>query len=914
MFYVLGRVVPDPKIDPPVSPLTLTAIQNNSYIKLNKTGNPVVNGLQYRRNESDEWQPYDIGTQISLSNSGDYVQFQNIEDELSNGDYDYVKFEMSGKIKASGNIQSMLNYSDSCIYGCYTKLFENCTSLVEIPDLSEIKVYNDYAFSKTFNNTGLTKIELNLNGDLNYSEIFYRTFENCNNVLSTIINIDTNKIGSYCFDETFSRCNVGILSGTINANIARMYAFQNTFANYEDDEEQAEKYKLRDASNLQFKLNKIGFAGFYNMFKNRQTLQTAPEFDHFLIIDPCSFYGIFENCDNLINPPTKLPWDKIPDYCFSRMFYNCNKLNKTPQIHANTLLHESRYYFDSDDYAEWEESGMFPYEDIHQDEFGNYYANVVHGSQMESMFQNCTALTTIPVLSAVNISTNCYSNMFKRCETLTGGLDVLPATKIGDYSYSSMFRECYALKTAPKILVNDYLDIPYYDYETDSIKYRKSINCFDYMFCDCSVLTGGVTDLYLNEITDYCYSNMFKNCKKLINAPNLHGTIVNTESYLSMFENCNSLLSIPDFDIIELKGTSCCDSMFRYCTSLTGGITHLSAPNLTKSCYASMFNQCTTLITAPKIDATGYAQENSCRNMFSSCIALTGGVTDLYIDELNKSCYYHMFDRCTSLITAPKIHATKGFDSNSCCSNMFLYCSSLTGGVDILSGSIMGDHCCDYMFANCTSLTQTPQLPATKLLEACYEHMFENCTSLINAPELPATELQNGNHYNNMFSNCTSLINGSTIKANNMGEYSCFEMFKDCISLTNIPNLSAMILANSCYEGMFRGCTTLIQAPKLYATALANSCYKNMFSSCIALTTAPELVAPILVNDCYYEMFENCNSLNYINVNFTEWNPSNATRYWLNNISTTGTFVCHNELSDIRDVHHIPIDWTRVNK
>lgn len=95
MFYVLGKIVPDPEIEPPIPiniPLTLTATQNNSYVKLNKNGNPTVNGLQYRTDENDEWQPYTIGTRINLSN-GEYVQFQNTEEELSNYNNN-VNFEM----------------------------------------------------------------------------------------------------------------------------------------------------------------------------------------------------------------------------------------------------------------------------------------------------------------------------------------------------------------------------------------------------------------------------------------------------------------------------------------------------------------------------------------------------------------------------------------------------------------------------------------------------------------------------------------------------------------------------------------------------------------------------------------------------------------------------------------------------
>ena len=115
--------------------LTFIALQP-STIKLTATGNPVTNGLQYRTDIFSDWQTYNIDDVINL-NTGDKVQFRNIKNQLSlpTDEYvmdDYVNFEMTGSISASGNIQSMLNYSKSCKPYCYRSLFENCKSLNNI--------------------------------------------------------------------------------------------------------------------------------------------------------------------------------------------------------------------------------------------------------------------------------------------------------------------------------------------------------------------------------------------------------------------------------------------------------------------------------------------------------------------------------------------------------------------------------------------------------------------------------------------------------------------------------------------------------------------------------------------------------------------------------------------------------------
>ena len=57
--------------------LTLTAEQAGSTVVLKKSGSPLVDGIQYKLNKGG-WQPYTIGTTITLTNVGDYVQFQDL--------------------------------------------------------------------------------------------------------------------------------------------------------------------------------------------------------------------------------------------------------------------------------------------------------------------------------------------------------------------------------------------------------------------------------------------------------------------------------------------------------------------------------------------------------------------------------------------------------------------------------------------------------------------------------------------------------------------------------------------------------------------------------------------------------------------------------------------------------------------
>ena len=105
---------------------------------------------------------------------------------------------------------------------------------------------------------------------------------------------------------------------------------------------------------------------------------------------------------------------------------------------------------------------------------------------------------------------------------------------------------------------------------------------------------------------------------------------------------------------------------------------------------------------------------------FTYCFRSCSGLTDasnlvLPATTLANSCYYGMFNGCTSLTTAPELPATT-----------------------------LADYCYYAMFENCSGLLiATSKLPATTLAGYCYTNMFRNCTNLTIAPELPATTLVN---------------------------------------------------------------------------------------------------------------------------------------------------------------------------
>ena len=147
-------------------------------------------------------------------------------------------------------------------------------------------------------------------------------------------------------------------------------------------------------------------------------------------------------------------------------------------------------------------------------------------------------------------------------------------------------------------------------------------------------------------------------------------------------------------------------------------------------------------------------------------------------------------------------------------------------------------------------------------------------------------------------------------------DYCFYNLFYNCKSLTTAPELPATTLTTSCYHFMFFKCTNLTTAPALPAKTLAASCYTNMFDDCSSLTTAPELPATTLAKFCYASMFYGCSKLKNITVHFTDWDgATDATLYWVNGVSATGTFTCPSILPDeVDDAYKSkkPLGWTRV--
>ena len=256
------------------------------------------------------------------------------------------------------------------------------------------------------------------------------------------------------------------------------------------------------------------------------------------------------------------------------------------------------------------------------------------------------------------------------------------------------------------------------------------------------------------------------------------------ESYHGATSVSHTYTETGDFDII-LSGTI---KHFLTSTSTYANITHLLSLNLPSvTSYADAFSSKSTIIsTIPALPTNlQYAS-----NMFYYCSGLTGNIPVLPPTLTNGTS---MFNGCSGL-TGSIPELPSGLERSN---SMFRDCSSLTGNIPELPPGLTDG---GYMFLNCSGLTgNIPELPSG--LTSGYS-MFRSCSSLTgNIPELPS-RLTNGGY---MFYGCSSLT--GNIPKLPLGLTDGGYMFYGCSSLTgNIPKLPSELKKA---EWMFYGCTGL---------------------------------------------------------------------------------------------------------
>ena len=208
-----------------------------------------------------------------------------------------------------------------------------------------------------------------------------------------------------------------------------------------------------------------------------------------------------------------------------------------------------------------------------------------HYTNANSMFENCTSLTTIPLLDFSSVTS--AVSMFNGCTSLTT-VPQLDFSKVTNAE--SLFFNCKKLVTIPQL-----------DF--------SSVGNANGIFSNCSSLTT-VPQLDFSKVTNA--SGMFSGCTSLSTVLQLNFSEVT--SAVSMFNGCWSLTTVPQLDFSKVTNAS---YMFNGCTSLTT-VPQLDFSSVTDA--TNMFSGCTSLTTVPQLD---FSKVTKASGIFSNCSSLT---------------------------------------------------------------------------------------------------------------------------------------------------------------------------------------------------------------------------------------------------------------------------------------------------
>lgn len=602
------------------SPLTLTATQTNSTVKLTAAGNPIVNGLEYRTNSNNRWMKYNIDTVISLDDIDDYVQFRNKEEQLSLSGNDYVKFVMTGKIAASGNIQSMLNYSESCSNYCYYNMFKNCTSLITAPILPSISLALG-CYSYMF--VGCTSLlqAPELPATTLKTECYCGMFQGCTSLLQAP-NLPATTLANSCYSGMFLGCNF--------------------------------------TSTPYLPATTLAHSCYYMMFAYCSSLKTVIELPATTLANSC-YYCMFLDCKSINSIPSSLPATTLYSNCYRSMFNGCTSLTQAPELPATTLA-TNCYYAMFANCSSLTEVPELPAKTLANKCYESMFIKNEKMQKMDVDFESWSVNNS-------NISEEWVKYIF------TEGVFLKPENLSEEYGYSripfyfiSFDKDKPLTLTAVesstvKIVKNGSprsLNVYYkknngewiqYDVDTvidlnegDFVQFKNTTNQFStgkdnfYKFVMTGEIkaSGNVQSLVnFSDTADwYAFRKLFQNCVSLIEAPTvLPAKHVSGYAYASMFGK-TSITNMPIM-LAEDFGNEACYYMFEECPITYAKLLDKKGNNGV-SCFERMFNNCASL-NVIDVDFIKWDTVNGNNEHKDWCYGIASSGTFLKKPELTKT-------------------------------------------------------------------------------------------------------------------------------------------------------------------------------------------------------------------------------------------------------------------------------------
>lgn len=470
----------------------------------------------------------------------------NAADNYSLSGKNYVFYNLFYNCKNIVNVSSNFLPATTLAMGCYSKMFQGCTSLTIAPELPATTLA-DYCYFEMFDGcTSLTTAPSALPATTLASSCYEYMFYGCTS-LTTAPALPATTLADRCYGNMFLSCTSLITAPELPATNLKGNCYYQMF--YGCTKLNYIKCLATDISAYNCTYNWVSGIASTGTFVKAADMTgwttgnsgipngwTVEEYIDYTK-EPLTFNILSAGTINWTASSTKFTktikyklnnggWTSITSNTSS----SAPKINVVEgdkiQFKGNNTQYAtgtSAYNSFSGSTASFEAEGNIM-SLIYGDNFKNNLA-ISKTYAFFRLFRGCTKLVSAEnlVLPATTLASNCYANMFYGCSSLTTA-PALPATTLANSCYLGMFFSCTSLTTAPLILPADTL----------------AEGCYWSMFNKCSSLTTAPA-LPATTLAKSCYRYMFQDCTSLTTAPTLPATTLADSCYQYMFIGCTSL-------------------------------------------------------------------------------------------------------------------------------------------------------------------------------------------------------------------------------------------------------------------------------------------------------------------------------------------------------------------------------------
>ena len=451
-------------------------------------------------------------------------------------------------------------------------------------------------------------------------------------------------------------------------------------------------------------------------------------------------------------------------------------------------------------------------------------------TMMYSMFEKCSALTSLDLTNFNTANVTDMSNMFYDCSTLTTiyASDKFVTIQV-TYDWG-MFYSCNKLIGAIKYDGNNNKD--YANYETGYFTPKGGFPGYAKFDEGTGTLTftsgpskpEGAYDLYAGIY----YPGWWYGQRGKIKTVVFDASFANArpKSCYGWFSGCSNLTEIKGIEYLNTEKVTNMQEMFNACSKLTSlNLSNFNTAEVTNMSY--MFKSCKAL-TSLNLSNFNTEKVTDMQGMFWECSDLTSlNLTSLNTENVTDMT--GMFKDCTNLtsLDLSNFNTAKVTKMNQ----MFFQCYALTS-LDLSSFNTAEVTKMDNMFKSCNDLTSLDLSNFNTAKVTNMTNMFYGCNALTSL-DLSSFNTAEVTDMSNMFRLCYALTsldlsNFNTAKVTDMSY-----MFKSCKALTSLDLTSFNTAKVENMTEMFNNCpalTTIYASDKFVTTKVSNG--GNMFKDC----------------------------------------------------------------------------------